>query len=88
MSSSTALRKVCDCTANPGFSICSVPDVDDFLDELLGDRVGTDDSAIQRWVYLEALRLRAFHVHNVDRVVTRLKSVDAVLPVVRVFVHA
>ena len=47
--------------------------MDDFLDVLLGDRVKTDNAAIERAVELEVLLLRAFLVHNVDRVVVRLK---------------
>ena len=60
---------------NPVFCFCSVPDADGFLDVLQGDRVETDDAAVERSVELEILLLRAFHVHNVDRVVERLKSV-------------
>ena len=37
------------------------------------DGVETDNAVIERLVELEVLLLRAFHVHNVDRVVVRLK---------------
>ena len=63
---------MCNRTAKPGFSICSVPDVDNFLGVLLGHRVETDNAAIESLVELEVLLLRAFHVHYVDRVVVRL----------------
>ena len=62
-------------TVNLFYSICSVPGVDDFLHVVLADRVETDNAAIERSVELEILLLRAFHVHNVDRVVLRHKKV-------------
>ena len=56
-----------------GFCTCSVADVDE--DVLLGDRVETDNAALERLIELDVLLLRAFHVHNVCRVVVRLKHI-------------
>ena len=61
--------------ANPGVYLCFVPDVDDFFDVLLGDRVEADDATVEGLVELEFLLLRALHVHNTDRVVVRSLNV-------------
>ena len=37
------------------------------LDELLGNRVGTDNAAMESLVELEVLLVHACHVHNVSR---------------------
>ena len=63
------------------------PDVDAFLDVLFGDRVETDNEAIERVVELEVLLLHAFHVHDVDLVVVRLAVFASLVFVVRVFVQ-
>ena len=55
------------------FRQSAVPDVNDFFDALLGNRVETDNAAVERIVYLHVLLQRALHVHNVDRVVVRCK---------------
>ena len=72
---------------SPVFSFCSVPGVDGFLDVLQVDRVETDNAAIERFVELEILLLRAFHVHNVDHVVVRLEVFMGGVLFVQVFVQ-
>ena len=70
---------------SPVFSFCFVPGVDGFLDVLQGDRVETDNAAIERLVELEILLLRAFQVHNADHVVVRLEVFMGGVLFVRVF---
>ena len=66
-------------TANPGFSLSSVPDVNDVLDVFLRDRVEPRNAAIERLVELAVLLLRTSHVHNVSRVVAGLYCFTRVL---------
>ena len=61
--------------------------MEDLLGVLLADRVDANDAVTERLVELEALLLRSFHVHNVDRVVVRLKVFVSLVLVGQVFVQ-
>ena len=47
--------------------------MEDLHDVLLGYRAEAINAVMERLTELEVLLVRAFHVHNVDRVVVRLK---------------
>ena len=51
------------CATELRLIICLVPYVDDFLDVLQGDRVETENAAIERVSQLQVLLLRAVRVH-------------------------
>ena len=55
--------------------------MDDFLDDILGDRIETYDAAVGRSVELEVLLLRALHGHSLlsRRGETKQKCVGLVL---------
>ena len=55
---------MCHCAANPGLSLCLVPDVDDLFVVLPGDRVEAGGAAVEGLVELEVLPLRPLHVFS------------------------
>ena len=61
--------------------------MEDLHDVLLGYRAEAINAVMERWTELEVLLVRAFHVHNVDRVVVRLKVFVRLVLLVGVFVQ-
>ena len=71
---------MCNRALNPGVCLCFVPEVDDFFDVHLGDRVEADDAVVEGLVELEFFPLSTLHVHSVDRVVVRPKVFVGIVP--------
>ena len=80
-------RILCNCTGNPGFNVCSVPDVEDVVHGLPEDRVRTNNATIERLAELEVILLRAFHLHHVDGVLVRIQVLVALVRPVGILVQ-